>query len=199
MEETNNVSSGQGGSGGMNWKLVVGIIVVVVIIGAIVFGMGGGSGDDTDTENTSSLVALLGMEGAQKCTVTSQTDSSESSGQVYIANGMMRGTFTSTAAGQTVQSNMVVKDNVSYVWMDASTEGLMMAFNTAPAPSENETAIDVNQEYSYNCEDWSADESVFELPSEVTFLDLAQVIEGQMPGLDGGTEGEGEGSVGGGQ
>jgi len=199
MEETNNVSSGQGGSGGMNWKLVVGIIVVVVIIGAIVFGMGGGSGDDTDTENTSSLVALLATEGSQKCTVTSQTDSSESSGEVYIANGMMRGVFTSTAAGQTVQSNMVVKDNVSYVWMDASTEGLMMAFNAAPASSENEAAIDVNQEYSYNCEDWSTDESFFELPSEVTFVDLAQVLEGQMPDLNDGTEGEGEGSVEGGQ
>jgi len=178
MEETTNANPTPS-AGGMNWKVVGGIIAAVVVIGIIVFGMGGKSDTPSDEAMSGSLKSLLAMEGSQKCTISSKTETSESSGEVMVANGMMRGMFTSTANGQTVVSNMIVKDNMSYVWSDTMPQGIKMAFDAAPTTGEApEQGIDANLEYNYDCEDWSEDASTFEIPADVTFTDLATMMQG---------------------
>ena len=180
MEETTNTNPTPS-AGGMNWKVIGGVIVAVVVIGIVVFGMGGKSDTPSNEETKGSLKNLLAMQGSQKCTVTSKTENSESSGEVMVANGMMRGMFTSTAGGQTVKSNMIVKDNVSYMWTDMTTQGFKMAFGEVPTgtgETQGQQAIDVNQEYGYDCNDWSKDASAFELPADITFTDLAEMMKG---------------------
>lgn len=185
MDEANNAPSSQPSSGGMNWKIIVGIVVVVLVVGGIIFSLGGSSPSDTggSTENKTSLKNLLAMSGSQKCAVSSKNENAESSGNVYVTNGMMRGDFTSMAAGQTMASHMIVKSNTSYVWTDGMAQGFMMTFGDAPTSNEGtpEQAVDVNQEYSYDCDDWTPDQSIFELPANVTFTDIAEMMQGQIP------------------
>lgn len=183
MEETTNSQMNQPSSGGMNWKVIGGVIAAVVVIGVIVFGMGGKSDAPSDEAMSGSLKSLLAIEGSKKCSVSSKTETSESSGEVMVSGGMMRGMFTSTANGQTMTSNMIVKENTSYVWTDAMEQGIKFSLETAPTAGENpnQQAVDVNQEYSYDCEDWTEDASAFELPSTVTFVDLAAMMNGQIP------------------
>ena len=95
MEETTNTNPTPS-AGGMNWKVIGGVIAAVVVIGIVVFGMGGKNGTPDTAETKGSLKNLLAMEGSQKCTVTSKTENSESSGEVMVANGMMREEISST-------------------------------------------------------------------------------------------------------
>ena len=177
MEETTNVNPTPS-AGGMNWKVIGGVIAAVVVIGIVVFGMGGKT-PDTEEATKGSLKNLLAMEGSQKCTISSKTETSESSGEVMVSNGMMRGMFTSTADGQTMTSNMIVKENVSYMWSDAMPQGIKMAFDAAPADEgQPQQGVDTNLEYDYDCEDWTEDASAFELPADITFTDLAAMMEG---------------------
>lgn len=182
MEETTNSPVSQPSSGGgMNWKVIGGIIAALVVVGVVVFGMGGKSNGPTSEEMKGSLKSLLALESPQKCTVTSQVENSESTGEVMIANGMMRGTFTSTANGQTITSHMIVKDNTNYVWSDAMEQGIKMALDASTAPAgENQQGVDVDQEYTYKCESWTEDATAFELPADVNFIDLAAMMSGNI-------------------
>ncbi|MEK7137984.1 MAG: hypothetical protein AAB787_00600 [Patescibacteria group bacterium] len=178
MEETTNVNPTPS-TGGMNWKVISGVIAAVVVIGIVVFGMGGKTETPDTAETKGSLKSILAMGGSQKCTVSSKTETSESSGEVMVSNGMMRGTFTSTANGQTMTSNMIVKDNVSYMWTGTDKQGIKMAFDAAPTTGEApQQGIDTDLEYGYDCDNWSEDASAFEVPADITFTDLAAMMQG---------------------
>lgn len=184
MEETTNANPTPN-AGGTNWKVVGGIIAAIIVIGVIAFGMGGGIKNGDEANNASSLKALIAMSGSQKCEVSSPNDGQESNGEIYVANGMMRGNFTSDVSGKIVASHMIVKNNTSYIWTDDMPQGFMMAINETPAGTDGETpdqqAIDLNQEYSYKCANWSTDESVFELPSNINFSDISAMMKGLAP------------------
>lgn len=167
----------------MNKTLIYVIVGVVVIGGILALTMSQKSTPDTDTndQNQSTLKELLAMEGSQKCTVSSKTDTSESSGEVFVSGGMMRGNFTSIAANQTMESHMIVKSNTSYIWTDTMPQGFMMKLEeTTSTEGTDPQVVDVNQKYTYDCDDWTTDEKVFELPSEINFMDAAQLI-GNLP------------------
>lgn len=123
-----------------------------------------------------SLKSLISYQGSQKCTFTSATATSDSSGTVYVANGTMRGDFVSTSAGRTIQSHMIVQGNTSYVWSDATPGGFKMSFDsTSSAGTASQGPIDPNTPASYSCEAWSPDTSVFAVPASIQFQDLTSL------------------------
>jgi hypothetical protein len=127
-----------------------------------------------ESNQPQSLKSLIAYQGTQKCTFENSTENSDSSGTVYVANGEMRGDFTSTAQGQTFDSHMIVKGNTSYVWGSSMPGGFKMSFDSMAAPggSSNSGAVDPNAPVNYSCGSWDADASLFELPASVEFRDL---------------------------
>ena len=150
-------------------------------------------GGDTNTPTpgaSMSMKELLGLGGAQRCTFTNTVENSESSGVVYVAGGKMRGDFTSLAAGQTVQSHMIVDGETSYVWSDAMPQGMKMSFANmeSQAGTNSDKSVDVNKEVNYSCGAWTVDAGVFALPAGVEFSDLGALLPpGGMPKLPGGS------------
>ena len=164
------------------WLWIVGVVVVLGI-GAYIATQGGvspttpgGESNNTqldtasDSNQPTSLKVLLAAGIAQKCTVSSATANSSSSGTVYLAQGMMRGEFTSVSGGQTVESHMIVKDNTSYVWSDMMPQWFKMSFGAMGSGAGNQGGVDVNAQANYSCTPWAADQGMFELPASVTFM-----------------------------
>lgn len=190
-------------------KIVTAVIVLVVIfIGALYFMSNKPSGDSallgttqTGEKSRSSLKDLLTKASPTKCTVSSINDNSETSGVVYIANGNMRGDFTTTmkgtpAEGKVVVAHMIIDKDASYMWSDDPTMkmGIKMAKKdmldtqaSAGTPSK-QASIDVNQQSDYDCSSWSADNSVFVPPTTIEFQDMAQMMKSipQAPSGDAG-------------
>jgi hypothetical protein len=181
-----------------NKALIYGVVAVaIVILGAgawMVVGKGGSSMSTTtpngtqdtatQTKNTT-LKNLIGMSGSQKCTFSKVSAQMNSSGTVYVANGQMRGDFTTSAAGKTTESHMIVKDNMSYMWTSASPQGFKMSFDAVATQSDAnpEPSLDPNADVEYTCSAWSADASLFAEPANVTFRDMSSLMPSSIPNM----------------
>ena len=173
---------------------VVGGIVVVGGIAVFLMNKTAGPvapGGDANTPAPGaqmSMRELLGFGGAQRCTFTNKVENSESSGVVYVSGGKMRGDFTSLAAGQAIQSHMIVDGETSYVWSDAAPQGMKISFAdmNAQGGTNSGQSVDVNEKVGYSCGAWAVDANVFALPTGVTFSDLGAILPpGGIPKLQG--------------
>ncbi len=143
-------------------------------------------GDSTGEEaagTSTSLKTLLAAGTAQQCSFQDTAVGMNSEGVIYVAGGKVRGNFMSTVDGQPVGTHMIVDGKTSYVWTDASAMGFKTTLpegTTQPstAASNQTSALDVNKTLNYSCQPWTADNSVFTLPSGVQFNDLSTLMGG---------------------
>ena len=168
----------------MNKTLLYAIAGVVVVLGAIGLYMTGGPVGNMATQNgqETSLKELLASQNPQKCIFNHETDISDSSGEVVVSGGKMRGDFNSLAAGQTVKTHMIVDSGTAYVWTDTMAQGFKMsvdAMNTSSTDTNQN--LDINQRLNYSCTPWTPDASVFTLPTGITFTDMTALMNSAMP------------------
>ncbi len=162
--------------------------LIVLVLGIAAWMMIGGSipgpGSQTPQTQNTTLKNLIAMGGSNKCTFTSSTQNTQSEGTVYVSGGQMRGDFTSTAAGKTTLSHMIVKENMSYMWSDAMPQGIKMSFDAMATQSDAnpQASVDPNAQVEYSCSSWGADASVFVLPTDVTFQDMSAIIPNGVSG-----------------
>lgn len=116
----------------------------------------------------------------QKCEVTfNQDGNAQTKGSTFVGNGKMRGDYTSTVAGKTIVSHMIMVDQTVYTWMDGQTTGFKMkADQETTSPTQGQTAkpVDLEQKVDYVCENWHEDPSQFTPPTSVTFSDFSDMI-----------------------
>ena len=125
------------------------------------------------------LRGLLSLGSSQKCTFTDATNPTASSeGTVYVAQGQLRGDFTSVVSGVAIESHMIVLGSTSYEWTDAATGGFKMALATienqqAPGPNQG---FNPNKSVDYSCTGWSTNASVFALPVGIQFSNMTNIL-----------------------
>lgn len=174
----------------MNKGVLIGVVAVVVLVvaGWWVFGKGasGGPAAAELSQQQSGGIAQLMAQGNSECTVTSEMGGITSSGTMYVADGKVRGTFTSSGAQTgTMDSNMIVRDGFVYVWSSAMPQGIKMAAQASGATATDGQPNPYDANYNYNCTSWSPDESQFALPSGITFTDFSAAA-GASAGAAGG-------------
>lgn len=167
-------------------KQIVGILVAVIIIGGVVY-MGRSGGSDTGAPNVPALTTeeggmikgsmrdLVALGVSMRCTFTHQTDISNSSGEVFVANGKVRGNFnvTSSAMGnQAFDAYMISDGEDSYVWSSLMPQGYKMPIVESTESTPTQEGIDYNQNLDYSCAPWPTDASVFVPPANITFSAL---------------------------
>lgn len=129
----------------------------------------------SDSEFSGSLQDLAKRGGDYKCTFTHDSDVAISSGTVYISDDTVRGDFVSKTQGITAESHMIAKGGYTYTWSPLTPTG----FKAKVVEGEGDGAAamqggyaDMQQSYNYNCKQWSADSSLFEVPA-ITFIDVS--------------------------
>lgn len=175
------------------WYGIVAVaLVAVAVVGWMLMGGDLSSlGDSTPQTQNTTLTNLMTMSGSHKCTFDTSTQDSQSSGTVYVSGGQMRGDFTSTTAGETVESHMIIMDNTNYMWSDAMPQGIKMSLESMTTASDSapQGAVDPNAAVDYSCSMWVADASVFTLPTNITFQDMSAMMQGGIPGAGAGASG----------
>lgn len=181
-----------------NNALWIGVAVVVVVVAGILVFMGmdrdmmipGTSqvGEENIEESTTSaqptsLNALLASGISQKCSFSS-TRNETSSGTVFIAMGQVRGDFSATSQGTTYHGHFIVKDDTTYVWADGMPQGFKSSFSASGGKANAQ--IDPDAPADYSCEPWSADESLFVVPTSISFVDVSYSIP--APSVSGSVE-----------
>lgn len=121
------------------------------------------------------LKSLLSAGKSQKCTYSNKVDSATVEGTIYIANGKIRGDFTTTSEQTKMSGHMITDKEFSYTWNDLSNQGIKMTINQEQqAPSDSSTepnnqTSDINQTYTYTCQGWKEDAAMFIPPANITF------------------------------
>ena len=182
----------------MNKKIIWIVVAVVIVALAAFFLLKGNSSQNTNnvaagaanaspqananvsaaTEQTS-LKALLASGKSQKCTFQETDAGVTSQGTVYVGSGKMRGDFSANVQGKTQLSHMVVDNQTSYVWMDGIKTGFKMKTDASAQANANANtqaqSVDPNKNMSFHCDNSSADDSMFKLPSDVEFSDMTSL------------------------
>lgn len=171
----------------MNKKLgVIIVIIVLLLLGGGAFVMSHKSTKSTAAQTATttvnptetaankgtlgSLKSLMTSALPQTCTFSTQKQAS-TNGTIYVSGGKLRGDFTSTNQGQTINGHMLVDSGFSYIWTDLNKQGMKVAITEAQVnTAANSQAMDLNQDVSYSCKPWVADESKFTLPTDITFM-----------------------------
>ncbi len=130
-----------------------------------------------DMGSTTSLTSLLGLGKSMMCTFVDTASMSE--GKVFIANGKVRGDFTSNVSGSgSVKSYMITDGSNIYVWSDSMKQGFKMKATAQAETSGNTGAPDMNKQLNYDCDAWNTDAAVFTPPASITFIDAASIGAG---------------------
>lgn len=122
------------------------------------------------------LRGLLSSEKSQKCTYSYDLQSMSVSGTVYVAKGKLKGDFTSISQQAKIGGHMIVVGGYTYIWTDLNKMGVKMAFDQAQpsnASATNSQVAQIDQSFNYSCQGWTEDDSLFTLPSNITFTTTA--------------------------
>jgi len=132
---------------------------------------------------TGSWMDLVKRGGTYVCEVDHSSAVDISSGSVYVSGTDVRGDFTSKTASGVVESSMLKKGDTVYVWGGGMPQGVkmqatMMESSTGAPTGTSGQAVDMKQEYGWNCTATTPDASKFTLPKGIEFMDLAQMMQG---------------------
>lgn len=153
----------------------------------------GGGSTSREQEQTvkGSLSDLLGKAKGQQCTWSYNDEGMESSGVVYIGNKKMYGEMeTQIQVGpemETMGMKMINDGEAYYQWSEDTKQGTKMTIEemeksqeegASDASAETQAQIEsMQQEYEYDCSNWKVDNSKFEVPSDVQFVDFSAMME----------------------
>lgn len=131
---------------------------------------------------------LVKRGGTYVCEVNHSSAVDISSGSVYVSGTDVRGAFTSKTAAGVVESNMLKKGDMVYVWGGGMPQGLMMKASAMEGQSSTGTTgdvVDQNQKYDWNCNATAPDATMFALPAGIEFMDLSAMMQGMgsVPGM----------------
>jgi hypothetical protein len=121
--------------------------------------------------------ALVEQMGTYKCTVNQYVQNIESKGTVYMDKGMIRSEFNTSVNGMNIGTTMIVKDGYTYSWSSMMPTMGYKARIVAPETSTTSASASTSGTYSwnaeqigdYNCESWTADATLFTIPSTIKF------------------------------
>ena len=97
-----------------------------------------------------------------------------STGTLFISHGQIFVRFSRDSIGNYNESNMIIKNGVTYAWYSASTTGARIKKSIQTSSTTDLTAtttppFGVEQIGDYTCKSWVPDENKFKVPSNVRF------------------------------
>ncbi len=167
-------------------KTIVGIILIIIAGTGYYFYLGSQEIMPSEVKETTPVPTtkkiafsqLVAQNGTYKCTVNQYVQNIESKGTVYMNKGMLRGEFATAVANQKIDTTMILRDGYTYTWTSmAPTVGFKS--KTTTSSDETSTTTQTSGAYSWNgdqigdysCDDWTLDETMFEIPKGIKFTE----------------------------
>jgi hypothetical protein len=180
----------------MSVKIVILIAAAVVLVGGSVaaYIVIKNNGDQAESltqtpeqqdDSSASINSLLAQNRNVVCTYSGvDSTGNQNSGTVYLTGERFRGNFTLKQPGEDeYKSNTLQNETYQYGWEEGKKEGYKTKLSVlrgdadAPASNNNQQTFDQDKEFNFNCDDWTVDESKFEVPSGIKFTDFSATVE----------------------
>ncbi len=178
----------------MSTKIVGVLLAIVVIAGGVYYITNGDRISATLMGDTAqmpagpmSLKEMIASGVSQQCTFSDDSSGAQTAGTVYVGGGKVRGDFSATSGGTVMGMHMIADGTTMHTWIDGMTSGFSMNMAAAQSSTNTQQSFDSDKKIDYRCEPWTVDASRFVLPSDITFQDMAAMMQGAMPGASAGT------------
>lgn len=127
--------------------------------------------EDTEEKDTFSgnIKSLIARNIPLKCEYTSNEYSYEG----WIKGTNMRTEYETPEGEGTV----IIKDNCMYTWINGENQGFTFCSEDTKETIWDSSEIDANMPDSFDCRPALVDDSAFELPSDVEFLSLGDMMK----------------------
>lgn len=131
---------------------------------------------------TNTLTSLQARGADLECTIIYESEEQgEVEGTLFVSDGSLRGDFLVDAPdlSSKMVSSMIVADGQMEVWTDwqGTAQGVRIELSELDNQNTNEP-VALDDQVAYECTEWSpVDRSVFQVPGDVLFYDLDDVIE----------------------
>ena len=190
-------------------KTVIAVLVILALIilgGGAYFALGkkggpgpkgnaAGSQGHQESSSPKTLKDLLTSGVSQKCIFTNTTEdgSTTMEGIVYASGGKIRGDFTSKTKEKTLVTHVVVEGKTNYMWMD-DEKGYKITVDENAASSstgdqQTNTTVDMNKSFDYQCSPWVVNDSLFGVPTNISFTDMSAFANPSQAPTTSGSEG----------
>src|SRR3989344_1662647 len=168
--------------------LVGAAIVLMVGTGWYVGGQGMFNGESTGGEKisgTGTIIDLLKLGRAISCTYTQESEKAgKGYGSVYL-DGLTRIQVDgrTTKGTEEFDSHIIYDSANMYVWIQSPQRSFAVVVpvkNQITTTKESSATLDTQTVYddvTYECTSWDIDESVFAQPKNVTFTDVAGMLQ----------------------
>ncbi len=140
-------------------------------------GSNSSSSTDGATQNTQEAIEtmeeIFSNNDNLKCDWSATVEGQSSSGVMYKTKDKIR--MDIVAEGEKVY--MIFKDKMSYMWFDSVNTGIKSPFEDISEITKEYSGElpDVNDgDYSFKCDPWTVDNSVFTPPADITFMDASE-------------------------
>ena len=187
-----------------NNKLIIIAVIIIVLLAGLFFwnnlrSKKGTSNELTQTQKSEDIEKTeeaeldeLSVEGSVfdlfklgknvSCTYSGTSEGTALTGTTHVSGKKMHGTYSVTTNGNTIEGNMVSDGEWLYTWTSEMPQGVKININKAEEELAGETSDGTSTEsltkdYNYKCTNWKVDESVFSVPTNITFTDLSQTLQ----------------------
>lgn len=131
----------------------------------------------TDTKPSGKKMAFtefMKQGGSYKCDVTQTVANMTTSGKVFMHDALVRAEFSTSVAGQSLNTTMIARDGYMYSWTSMTPNKgyktkISQSGDTGTANPSATYTWNGSQVGDYTCEVWKADDALFEIPKTVTF------------------------------
>lgn len=173
-------------------KTVIGLALAIVIalgVYALTSGKFASKETPTDTKTDASVQNELQGNGSLQnvlsfnqnltCTFERTDENGSFTGTAYVADNKFRGDFVMNLSDiGLVNSQLIKRDGVTYVWTgNQGSKFTDAAINPDAETKPDTNAVNLEDEVQYSCTPWKKDLTKFEIPQDVTFTDLSEIMK----------------------
>jgi predicted small lipoprotein YifL len=143
--------------------------------------------ENDEVSMTASALEMLRGGKSLHCTFSfrDEAQGAEQSGEFYVdgKNGKFRSEIDATVSGPSpmkIKMHSISDGQYAYSWNSTNAAtGFKVKLEEASnvSDADKQKTGDLDQKIDFKCRKWTVDNSMFELPADVTFTDMNQMIE----------------------
>jgi hypothetical protein len=153
------------------------------------------SPEETDTAvsdhvtGQDSFKSLLALGKTLECTFRTNDEKMPAEGTAFFNKGKLRVDTMYTGASSSVETaNMIISDDTMYTWSKTSAGSFaikmpLSAIPVSPTNTQPEKSVSLESKVQYDCKPWQVDGSVFVPPTDITFMDMGEMMKGLPAGM----------------
>lgn len=171
-----------------SYKIYVVLGAIVIVIGALVYFLPNITGDKSpylaeESYFSESVVEMMKKDKPLECSTKMENQESAIEAVYYFDNKNEKVRVdmqvVSKDGGVNINTTSIIRDGWNYFWDNLTNkDGMKIKVEDYQNPEEVDYGVDVDEKFDFKCKSWRVDSSKFDLPSDKSFMDLSDLVEG---------------------